>query len=53
VFWKIAVVERGFLMVKTWWNGGETWWGDCRFVAAKNMPLFSTLFWGFPKWDAG
>jgi hypothetical protein len=32
---------------------GETWWGDCRFVAAKNMPLFSTLFLGIPEMGSG
>jgi hypothetical protein len=33
-FWEKWVVERGFLMVRTWWNCGETWWGNWLCVVA-------------------
>jgi hypothetical protein len=38
------VAERGFLMVNLWWNAGETWCFDGRFLGAKNMPLILDLF---------
>jgi hypothetical protein len=36
--------ERGFLMVKTWWMCGETWWENALRLGAKNMPRLSNLF---------
>jgi hypothetical protein len=39
---------RGFLMVRLWWIGGETWWEDALNWSAKDLPVFSGLFfWQF------
>jgi hypothetical protein len=32
--------ERGFLMVKSWWNAGERWSENDLKSATKNTPLF-------------
>jgi hypothetical protein len=38
----------GFLVVRTWWNAGESWCVDSRFSGLKNMPLILGLFLGVP-----
>jgi hypothetical protein len=32
-------VERGFLMVKSWWTRGELWCVDGRIPGVENFPL--------------
>jgi hypothetical protein len=39
-FCKKRGAERGFLMVKSWWNAGERWSENDLKLASKNMPLF-------------
>jgi hypothetical protein len=39
-FGKRWVAGDGFLMVGTWWIGGETWWVEGRFSTTKNTPRF-------------
>jgi hypothetical protein len=36
--------ERGFFVVRLWWLRGECGVFGSRFLAAKNTPLFLTLF---------
>ena len=43
-FWEKRVAERGLLMVNLWWNAGERWCSDGRFLVAKNMPPILDLF---------
>jgi hypothetical protein len=38
--------RRGFLMVRLWWIGGETWWEDALILDAENLSVFSGLFFG-------
>jgi hypothetical protein len=40
VFWKKWVVDGGFLLVRSWWMGGETWCVAGRFLTTKNTPRF-------------
>ena len=40
--------ESVVLMVKTWWNAGESWCVDNRFSGLKIMPLTLSLFWVIP-----
>jgi hypothetical protein len=42
------VSDRGFLMVKSWWNAGERWSEDDLNLPVKNTPHLSDLFFGFP-----
>jgi hypothetical protein len=35
-------------MVNSWWDAGESWQVDGRFLGAKNMPLILDLFWVIP-----
>jgi hypothetical protein len=42
---KKRVAQRGFLMVNSLWNAGESWQVDGRFSGSKNMPLIPDLFW--------
>jgi hypothetical protein len=39
-FRKKRGAERGFLMVKSWWNAGERWSENHLKLATKNTPLF-------------
>jgi hypothetical protein len=39
-FCKKRRAERGFLMVKSWWNAGKRWSENDLKLASKNMPLF-------------
>jgi hypothetical protein len=32
--------QRGFLMVKSWWNAGERWSENDLKLATENTPLF-------------
>jgi hypothetical protein len=47
------VAERGFLMVNLWWDAGERWQGDGRFLGAKNMPRILDLFLGDSRFGNG
>jgi hypothetical protein len=44
--------ERGFLMVRSWWNAGERWSENDLKSAPKNTPLFRFYFWAFPFWES-
>jgi hypothetical protein len=44
------VVVRGFLMVRTWWNCGETWWGNWLCVGGLKFAIFfDFIFVGAPR----
>jgi hypothetical protein len=47
------VVERGFLMVNSWWNAGKSWHFDGRFSGTKNMPAILDLFLGDSRFGNG
>jgi hypothetical protein len=48
-FCKKRGAERGFLMVKSWWNAGKRWSENDLKLALKNMPLFLDLFSEFSR----
>jgi hypothetical protein len=39
-FWEKWVFERGFMLVETWWFGGETWCIGCVFLEDENCANF-------------
>jgi hypothetical protein len=52
-FCEKPVVERGFLMVNSWWNAGKSWHFDGRFSGTKNMPAILDLFLGDSRFGNG
>ena len=44
--------ERGFLMVRSWWNAGERWSENDLKSATKNTPFFRFIFGLFPFWES-
>jgi hypothetical protein len=52
-FWLKLVAERGFFVVNSWWNAGESWQIDGHFSSVKNTPPFAGLFFAdFPFWES-
>ncbi len=47
-FCEKGVFDRGFLVVWTWWLGGETWCFSSQFFGFENAPWFLSLFFGVP-----
>jgi hypothetical protein len=43
--------ERGFLMVKSWWNAGERWSENDLKSTLKIFHGFQVYFWAFPFWE--
>jgi hypothetical protein len=43
--------ERGFLMVKSWWNAGKRWSENDLKSTLKIFHGFQVYFWAFPFWE--
>jgi hypothetical protein len=47
VFCEKWVFDRGFLVVSTWWLGGETWCFSSQFFGFERCAMVSEfIFWG-------